>query len=176
MSPEAEKPDLPNAPKENIVPGEHIAVRWFENKVSTHGLKTRYAATMIITFWLLAVIVFGIVMSFTDRDTFPTVWLGMWWAVETVTTVGYGDVVPVSTPGKVMAVIMMLGGLSMLAVVTATITSAFVSRAREHRALSGDDPIMARLEELSVQIAAMQTQLDGRASEETELPKGPPAP
>ena len=53
-----------------------------------------------------------------DPNTFDNVWLGMWWALQTVTTVGYGDVVPVSTAGKLIASFMMLGGLSLLAVVT----------------------------------------------------------
>ena len=44
--------------------------------------------------WLVAVIIFGIVEHLIDDQTFPTVWLGMWWALATVTTVGYGDVVP----------------------------------------------------------------------------------
>jgi voltage-gated potassium channel len=53
----------------------------------------------------------------------------VWWAIETVTTVGDGDVVPDQTEGKVIAGFLMLGGLSLLSVITATITSGFVSRA-----------------------------------------------
>ena len=52
----------------------------------------------------------------------------MWWAIQTVTTVGYGDVVPGSTAGKVIATFLMLGGLSLFAVVTGAITSAFVAQ------------------------------------------------
>ena len=58
-----------------------------------------------------------------DPDTFSSIWLGMWWGVETVTTVGYGDVVPQDTVGKAIAVFLMLGGLSLFAVVTGAITS-----------------------------------------------------
>ena len=56
-----------------------------------------------------------------DPDTFPSIWLGIWWATQTVTTVGYGDVVPQQTAGKVIAVSLMLGGLSFLAVLTGAI-------------------------------------------------------
>ena len=73
-------------------------------------------------------VVFGVVERAVDPKTFPSVWLGMWWAVETVTTVGYGDVVPNQTTGKIIAAFLMLGGLSLIAVVTAAITSGFVSR------------------------------------------------
>ena len=84
-------------------------------------------------------IVFGVVEHLLDDETFPTVWLGMWWALQTVTTVGYGDVVPQDTVGRAIASLLLLGGLALLSVVTATITSNFVARAerltrRRHRA------------------------------------------
>ncbi len=50
----------------------------------------------------------------------------MWWPIETVTTVGYGDIVPDQTVGKVIAGFLMLDELSLLAVVTAAVTSGFV--------------------------------------------------
>ena len=49
--------------------------------------------------WLVTVVSFGIVEHLIDDQTFPTVWLGMWWALTTVTTVGYGDVVPQDASG-----------------------------------------------------------------------------
>ena len=103
------------------------------------GLRPRYAAYVIIVFWALGVVVFGIVERLVDPSTFNNVWLGMWWAIQTVTTVGYGDVVPGSTAGKVIASFMMLGGLSLFAVVTGAITSAFVAQAQRQRA---EDPVI----------------------------------
>jgi voltage-gated potassium channel len=90
-----------------------------------------------------------------DPDSFDTVWLGIWWAIQTVTTVGYGDVVPQQTAGKVMASILMIGGLSLLAVVTATITSAFVTRAEADRRAAGHDPVMRELAEISSRLDAL---------------------
>lgn len=55
----------------------------------------------------------------------------LWWAVSTVTTVGYGDRVPITTVGKVIAVFLMLGGISLLGVVTATFASWIVQRVAE---------------------------------------------
>lgn len=51
---------------------------------------------------------------------------GLWWAATTVTTVGYGDRYPVSTQGRVLAVLLMFMGISLLGVVTASIASWFV--------------------------------------------------
>lgn len=50
----------------------------------------------------------------------------------TVTTVGYGDVVPAQTAGKIVASFLLLGGLSLLAVVTGVVTSVFVTKLRQN--------------------------------------------
>jgi voltage-gated potassium channel len=56
----------------------------------------------------------------------------VWWAITTVTTVGYGDVSPVTTTGKVVSVFLMIGGISLVGVVTATLASWIIERvARE---------------------------------------------
>ena len=73
----------------------------------------------------------------------------MWWAIETVTTVGYGDIIPDQTAGKVIAGFLMLGGLSLISVLTAVITSGFVALAQERRRASGEDPIGQKLEEIA---------------------------
>ena len=126
------------------------------------GLGPRFAATVIAAFWTAAIIVFGIVERIVDPDTFGSVWLGIWWAVQTVTTVGYGDVVPEQTLGKVIASLLMLGGLSLLAVVTATITSAFVTRAEADRRAAGDDPVMQKLLEISSRLEELDAELARR--------------
>ena len=86
-------------------------------------------------------VVFGAVERLIDPKTFHSVWLGMWWAIETVTTVGYGDIVPDQTAGKAIAGFLMLGGLSLLSVRTAAITSGFVSRAETRRRATAEDPM-----------------------------------
>jgi voltage-gated potassium channel len=86
------------------------AEQWADRRVERKGLRPRDAALLIGGFWALAVVAFGVVERIVDPETFPTVWLGMWWAIETVTTVGYGDVVPSQTEGKLIASFLMLGG------------------------------------------------------------------
>lgn len=53
---------------------------------------------------------------------------GFWWAMVTITTVGYGDLTPVTPVGRVVAVCLMLGGIALLGVVTATLSSWLVER------------------------------------------------
>lgn len=131
-----------------------------EKRVEHRGLRPRDAAYLIGAFWTVAVIVFGVLERIVDPKTFHTVWLGMWWAIETVTTVGYGDVVPSQTIGKVIAGFLMLGGLSLLAVVTAAITSGFVSRAQGGGQAAGPDSVLRKLDQLGAQLEVVQAELE----------------
>jgi hypothetical protein len=134
--------------------------RWIEKRVERTGLRPRDAAYLIGAFWAIAVVVFGVLERIVDPKTFPTVWLGMWWAIETVTTVGYGDVVPQQTVGKLIAGFLMLGGLSLLAVVTAAVTSGFVARSQASAASNGDDPVMQKLDDVGVQLQAIRAEVE----------------
>jgi voltage-gated potassium channel len=72
----------------------------------------------------------GIVMTVADHQNYPSIGSGLWWAAQTVTTVGYGDDVPMTLAGRLVAVLLMLVGIGFLTVITAAITSTFVSRSR----------------------------------------------
>jgi voltage-gated potassium channel len=61
-------------------------------------------------------------------DKFGTIPLSMWWAVVTLTTVGYGDVVPVTIVGRMIAGVTMIGGLMMLALPIGVISTAFAEQ------------------------------------------------
>ena len=134
--------------------------RWMERRIERRGLRPRDAAFLVAGFWGLAVGVFGVLERIVDPKTFHSVWLGIWWGVETVTTVGYGDVVPQQTVGKVIAGFLMLGGLSLIAIITAAITSGFVSRAQASRRLAADDRVMQKLDELSLQLQVVKSDLE----------------
>lgn len=114
--------------------------KWIAGRIERTGLRPRDAAYVIVAVWVFWIVVFGVIEHLVDPDTFDSVWLGMWWGIQTVTTVGYGDVVPEETAGKVIGAFLMLGGLSLLAVVTGAITSAFVTRAEAERRDAGMIP------------------------------------
>jgi voltage-gated potassium channel len=133
--------------------------RRLDSHMQRKGLRPRYAAYVIVVAWAIGVVVFGVVERLVDPGTFDNVWLGMWWAIQTVTTVGYGDVVPGSTAGKVIATFLMLGGLSLFAVVTGAITSSFVAQRQREGLLAGEDPVDRRLDEMTAKLDKMQADL-----------------
>jgi len=55
----------------------------------------------------------------------------VWWSITTVTTVGYGDLAPVTPTGRVIAALLMIGGISLVGVITATLASWIVQRVSE---------------------------------------------
>jgi voltage-gated potassium channel len=132
-----------------------------ENRIRRKGFTPRVAASIIAVLWALGVLIFGVLERLVDPNTFDNIWLGMWWALQTVTTVGYGDVVPASTAGKVIASFLMLGGLSFFAVITGAITSAFVTQAQKRMRSrpDTDDPVIQRLNEMATDLDAMKSEL-----------------
>jgi voltage-gated potassium channel len=87
----------------------------------------RYLALM--TAFLVALA--GAVISLVDSGDIPNVGTGMWWAIVTVTTVGYGDVYPKTVAGRVVGSLLMLVGIGFISLLTATIASSFVAADKE---------------------------------------------
>jgi voltage-gated potassium channel Kch len=88
----------------------------------------RGAAIVIATVATVMTVGAGVLVTLVDRESYPSIGSGLWWAAQTVTTVGYGDQVPANLAGRLVAVLVMLVGISLLTIITASITSTFVSR------------------------------------------------
>ena len=63
----------------------------------------RGAAIVIATASTVMTVVAGLLVTVLDSETFPSIGSGLWWAVQTVTTVGYGDEIPMSLAGRLVA-------------------------------------------------------------------------
>ena len=85
------------------------AQRIVERRIARHGLRPRVAASVIAAIWIVAIAIFGVIEHLVDPSSFDNVWLGMRWATQTVTTVGYGDAVPNQAGGQSIASILMIG-------------------------------------------------------------------
>jgi voltage-gated potassium channel len=93
----------------------------------------RAAVSVIVTATAVVVVVGGVLMRLIDHKEYANVFVGMWWAIQTVTTVGYGDVTPAAVSGRLVATFVMFEGIAFLAIITATITATFVARAQRER-------------------------------------------
>jgi voltage-gated potassium channel len=105
-----------------------LRTRWIERAVGSNRILLYLAA---ITLMLSAVA--GLLMRWVEPDVFPTVGTGVWWAVVTFCTVGYGDVVPTSPLGRFVASILMVFAITFITIVTALVTSALVTGEQRRR-------------------------------------------
>ena len=93
----------------------------------------------------------------------------VWWAVSTLTTVGYGDYVPVTTGGRIIAVFLMIGGISLIGVVTATVARWMVTEVeaddRAQQAVT-----VAHIDELHAAIARLEKLVAANAKSPERIP------
>jgi voltage-gated potassium channel len=83
----------------------------------------------------------------------------LWWAIQTVTTVGYGDLVPTSQAGRLVAALVMLLGIGFLTAITVSITSTFIETARRRIEGATTDVISAKLDQLGTRLEAIEAML-----------------
>jgi voltage-gated potassium channel len=120
----------------------------------------RTAASVIVTATALVVIGGGILIRVLDHSEYSNIWVGMWWALQTVTTVGYGDVTPKNVSGRIVAAGVMLWGIAFLAILVAAITSTFVARAARERDLADARDDAADAERLERRLDDISARLD----------------
>ena len=70
----------------------------------------------------------ALTISIIEPETFENIGHSLWWAIVTMTTVGYGDFAPVSIPGRLLAILIMFTGIILVALVTGTISSIFTTK------------------------------------------------
>ena len=111
----------------------------------------------------------GFLVTLVDKRDFPTFGDGVWWAIVTLGTVGYGDIVPHTAWGRVVGSLMIVFGVTFIAFLTATVTSEFVSaqeqEARElerRREEATEKETHELLRTLKTQLDAIEAKLDGR--------------
>src|SRR3569833_4586181 len=115
----------------------------------TSGQQLRIAALMTV----FIVVVAGAAQSTFDAGEFKNVWDGVWWAVVTVTTVGYGDLYPKTVAGRLIGIVVMFVGIGFLSVLTAPIASRFV------KTDTASEEIVEALRRLEIDMAELKARL-----------------
>lgn len=132
----------------------------------------RNAMRVIIAATAFMTIVGGLVIWLADRNDFKSVGDAMWWALQTVTTVGYGDVTPKSGVGRVIGSAVLLYAIAFLSILTAVITTTFLESARRERegrlGIDAGDAkaVLERLDEIMSRLDHLEHRLDERNGDE----------
>jgi voltage-gated potassium channel len=120
-------------------------------------------ATQLVVGVTLAVTVGGGAMIWAlDHKEFSDFGTSLWWAVQTVTTVGYGDIVPHQTVGRLIGTVIMLSGIGFIAVMTAAVTASLIEQARRRQAALDKQSNSAQLDRIESRLSAIEEALGGR--------------
>jgi voltage-gated potassium channel len=114
------------------------------------------------------VLLSGELLTLLEPETVPNgFWQGVWWAVVTVTTVGYGDVVPQTPAGRILATGLMLTGLGVISTLAAAVAAYFIGHTEDADLgvlVKRLDGIENQLAELKVLIEKQGQSADGRGT------------
>jgi voltage-gated potassium channel len=109
----------------------------------------------------------GFIVTLVDQKDFPSFGVGAWWALVTIATVGYGDVVPTTPWGRVVGSATIVLGVTFLSFLTATVTSLFVSAEQDRKAVeeaklraASEAETRALILQLDERLAALDAKLD----------------
>ena len=133
-------------------------------KFLTEPPSARLATGTIVTATAIVVVIGGVLMRILDHSEYGSIWRGMWWALQTVTTVGYGDVTPQHVSGRIVAAFVMFEGIAFLAIITAAITSSFVARAAEAREAEEVSEELTEMQKIEARLDVLDGKLDRLAA------------
>jgi voltage-gated potassium channel len=151
-----------NAPKFRLI--RRRMLRFLDDPPSV-----RNAASVIVAATTFVTLAAAVAMRVFNAKEFPHLGGALWWSVQTVTTVGYGDLVPHSVFGRILAAVVMLEGIAFLAIITAAITSTFVARAE--RELHPEQAILGqRLDEFTERLDRIEQLLTADHPHRTMAP------
>lgn len=118
----------------------------------------QYAALLAIT----TVIAGGAAFASQEKGQDLSTWDGIWWATTTVTTVGYGDIYPETTTGRVLGMTIMFVGIGFVALLTAFVADRFIRADVGEEVEDREDLILAKLEALDQRLARLERRTTSR--------------
>jgi len=121
----------------------------------------RNAIRLIVAATILTTVAGGVAVRIFDPKDFHNMGDAMWWSLQTVTTVGYGDITPKTVVGRLIGSLVLLYSVAFLTILTAAITTSFIQRARNQRQAEAphEDPVLARLEQIAARLDRLEQRL-----------------
>ena len=123
-------------------------------------LTPRRAAVIIAGYTTLVTFAGAVIARLTDHKDFDSFGDALWWALQTVTTVGYGDVVPSSGTGRIIGAFVMISGIAFLTVITAAVTAALIDAARNRRDAPEREQLAELMRDVSARLVTIEERLD----------------
>ena len=120
-----------------------------ETLFNSRRLRTILAALLFFIF------LFGYLFYVSEPDV-RNLGDGVWWALVTITTVGYGDITPVTTLGRIVASSLMLLGLGLIATITAIVSAKFIQNFVDHHT---NDDVLEKLDEMQLELDDIKKKL-----------------
>ena len=131
------------------------------DKAVDRAVTPRGAAIVIATATIAITFASAVVMTVVDHENYPSLGSALWWAVQTTSTVGYGDHVPTTAAGRLLAALVMFFGIGFLAVITAAITSTFVARNADRAEMNdAEAPTAEQIRELDQRLDQLDRRLE----------------
>ena len=134
----------------------------FARRIQSKDVTARRAVMLISGVTIVMAVAGGILMRLLDQEDFSSIGEGLWWSLQTVTTVGYGDVVPHDTEGRIVAGFVMLAGIAFIAVITASVTAALIESARKDQREANVNQVTEALERVDRRLEAIESRLEQR--------------
>ena len=132
-----------------------------ERSLLKRPLTARRAARIIAGVSVAMTVAAGIAVWLVDHEEFGSLNDGLWWALQTLTTVGYGDIVPENTTGRLIGAVLMLNGIALITVITAAVTAMLIEQVRR-RAPASEERLLAKLEQIETRLADMERRSSAR--------------
>jgi hypothetical protein len=120
----------------------------------------RNAIVAIVSVTLVLVVLAATALWLLDPVEYPDLFAGIWLAIQTITTVGYGDVAPTDANGRAVAGAVMVLGAATISVVTALITSIFVEARQSLRSAERDRATAEHWDRLEASLAELHLRLE----------------
>ncbi|WP_415890921.1 ion channel [Neptuniibacter sp. SY11_33] len=124
----------------------------------TRDLLSRHNLGITLFICFIILVISGLLISGID-PAFETPLDGLWWAWVTVTTVGYGDLVPATTEGRIFGSLLILMGLAMFSMLTASFSVFFIEQ-DERELTQKEERNIERIEGLEKKLEKIENQLD----------------
>jgi len=121
----------------------------------------RNAIRVIVVATVFTTVAGGVLVRIFDHKDFHGLGDAMWWALQTVTTVGYGDITPKTWIGRAIGSAVLLYSVAFLTILTAAITTSFIERARGQRqaAMGHQDPVLVRLDDIAARLDRLEQRM-----------------